>query len=36
VGSRVEIWDKAQWEDYIRRQQERSVEIAEAIVDVDL
>lgn len=36
VGSRVEIWDKARWEDYIRQQQETFVEIAETIVDFDL
>ncbi len=35
VSSRVEIWDKATWEDYSRQSAESFNEIAEKLVDFD-
>jgi len=35
VSTRVEIWDKATWEEYSRKSQESFNEIAEKLVDFD-
>ena len=35
VSARVEIWDKATWEEYSRKSQESFNEIAEKLVDFD-
>jgi MraZ protein len=35
VSSRVEIWDKATWEEYSRQSAESFNEIAEKLVDFD-
>ncbi|WP_404409009.1 division/cell wall cluster transcriptional repressor MraZ [Jeotgalibacillus malaysiensis] len=36
VSSRIEIWDKAVWSDYLNESEESFAEIAENLIDFDL